>query len=81
MAEKLDKFEFLKRGFAPKYPWDTWLDGSVYRLTRGEDFQCKVSSMRSAARQIAFRRGLHIRTSVSDNSLTIQAYSEPNGKP
>lgn len=53
MARKLDQFPLSK---AAKYPWDEYMDGNVWELTRGEDFDCSVTSMQGAARTQANRR-------------------------
>lgn len=56
MAKKIEVFDWdsaKKRsgggGARPaKYPWDEWLDGSIWQLTGGEDFTGNVDAMRSA---------------------------------
>lgn len=45
MAEKLSDFDWSTPSHLTKsdekavYPWDDWLDGDIWRLTRGEDFE------------------------------------------
>jgi hypothetical protein len=80
MAERLDSFPVRRSHARSKYPWDEWLDGSVWRLTQGEDFTAKLKSMRVYAATTADRRGLKVRMRIDneDNTLTIQAWS-PNG--
>ena len=53
MARKLDQFPLSA---AARYPWDEYMDGSVWELIRGEDFQCSVRSIQGAARAQANRR-------------------------
>ena len=53
MARKLDQFPLST---AARYPWDEYLDGSVWELARGEDFSCSVRSIQGAARAQANRR-------------------------
>jgi hypothetical protein len=53
MPRRLDAFP---PSASSRYPWDEYLDGSVWELTRGEDFQCSVSSFQGAARAQANRR-------------------------
>lgn len=36
MAEKLDTYDFARRG--PTHPWDEWTDGSIWKVKVGEDF-------------------------------------------
>jgi hypothetical protein len=40
MATRLESFCFIgprKR----RYPFDEWMDGSIWQITRGEDFTCQ----------------------------------------
>ncbi len=74
MAKRLDNFEFPRPpGRSPKYPWDEWLDGFAWRLTRGEDFVPTSESFRSMAYDAAELRGLKCQTKIDGDSLTIQA--------
>ena len=68
MAEKLtDDSVFVRRRRAPMYPWHRWLDGSIWRLTRGEDFHNRTpESFRQAVRDQAKKRGLVVRTAMDD---------------
>jgi hypothetical protein len=58
MARKLDQFPLSN---AARYPWDEYLDGSVWELTRGEDFDCSLRSIQGAARNQASRRNGSLR--------------------
>ncbi len=62
MAKKLTEYEFGKAKF--KYPWDQWLDGKIWRLEHGTDFQGEVESMRVNIYTAAKRIGIKVRTSV-----------------
>lgn len=53
MAERIDDLTPL-RGRPPVYPWDTWTDGSAWRIRRGVDFEVSAESM---AAQIRMRAG------------------------
>ena len=44
MAERTDIKELSK---ASKYPWGDWLDGSVWRLRQGDDFE-SLNTFRAA---------------------------------
>jgi len=38
MAEEITDFEFKKRGAESLYPFDLWLNGKIWRLTKEGDF-------------------------------------------
>lgn len=63
-----------KRG---KYPWDEWLNGESWRLTRGVDFQVSLQALRAAASQAAKRQGCRVTTrKVNDTTLVLRAVRE-----
>jgi hypothetical protein len=47
-----------------RYPWDTWLDGRPWKLTRAEDYESRASTVVQNARTQAKRRGGNVRTRV-----------------
>ncbi len=50
MAERIDSMPEKNRSGASRlYPWEDWLDGSVWKLTAGEDFKCSPAGLRSLA--------------------------------
>lgn len=66
MAQKLDTFPeggTAREGYS-RYPWDSWLDGSPWELSPGEDFKVTTKSFRSAAAQAARIRNGGIRTAL-----------------
>jgi hypothetical protein len=76
MAEKLETWQFKKTGRGERYPWDQWLDGSIWVLTKGEDFDCTITAIRSGAFAAAARRRIKVRTSnPDDQTLILQGYS------
>lgn len=79
MAEVLENFEF-SHGSKAKYPWHQWLDGRIWKLTKGIDFDVSPSSFSVSAHQRANREGKKLRTSTSGDSITIQSY-EPEPSP
>lgn len=81
MAERLKSYEFSGVGITT-YPWDEWLDGSIWRLEKGRDFECRYNSFRSHVHVEAKKRGLRVRTSgETATTLVIQAYKpSENGK-
>jgi len=77
MATQLENFAFVGAGRKRKYQWDLWLDGNIWKLTRPDDFQCNVNSLRNGAMQASRHRGLKVRTTiVDDDTIVIQAYED-----
>jgi hypothetical protein len=56
-----------------QYPYDKWLDGRVWEIEQGIDFNCEVKSIRSMLFNAAYRRDLVLRTKTIDNKLMFQA--------
>lgn len=50
MAERIASLGPVRVGSTPLYPWDEWMDGSAWRIRRGEDFAVPVKSMASMIR-------------------------------
>ena len=74
MAEVLDSFEFgMERSI-----WGEWLDGRIWRLERGHDFDVIPDTLDKRARAAAKRRGLKVRVRVRGDVVVIQAY-QPDG--
>jgi hypothetical protein len=63
MARRLDTFPAAS---SARYPWDEWLDGSVWELVRGDDFHAKPTTFRSNAQTQAKRRGGRARTKAAE---------------
>lgn len=59
MARRLEGFPAAT---GARYPWDEWLDGSVWELIRGSDFQSKTPTFRANAQLQAKKRGGRART-------------------
>jgi hypothetical protein len=77
MAKKLDNFPNDEFGQPNrKYAWDEWLNGEIWELTRGEDFDIRVDHFRAQAFTNAKRRGMKLRTNVTDERIILQAYKE-----
>ncbi len=62
MARVVD--EFPEGPEQSRYPWGQWLDGSIWELTHGEDFNGKPNTFRANARVQAKKRGGTIRARV-----------------
>jgi hypothetical protein len=59
MARTLDDFPTLDSQFA----WDEWLDGQVWELHAGEDFEAAMpATFRKTAKRQARARGGNVRT-------------------
>ena len=81
MAEVLDKWPGGGRG-NQKYPFDEWLDGRIWKLVRGTDFENKPSAIRSAAQSFARTRQWKLATSIPDeNTLILQRVSPRELQP
>lgn len=76
MAERIDKLEPL-RGRPAIYPWEQWLDGSAWRIRRGEDFEIPPGSMAAIIRQRADREGMTATCRmVGQDAIEFQVYGE-----
>ena len=73
MAEELESFDF-STGRKAKYDWDKFLNGSIWKLTSGKDFDTSPSSMRCTIFAAAKRRGLNVRSSVRKDDVIFQAH-------
>jgi hypothetical protein len=62
MAQRVDRFPDLPS--TSRYPWGEWLDGSVWELIAGQDFEGKPSGFRSVAITHAKKRNGMVRTRV-----------------
>jgi hypothetical protein len=76
MAKKLKEFDF-NRTSRSAYPWDQWLDGNVWALEAGADFEGKMGKLQSAAYVAAKARGGKVRTQrIDETTLAIQFYTD-----
>jgi hypothetical protein len=57
------------------YPYDQWLDGQIWQLEAGSDYQAKSNSMMTNIRQAAVKRGLKVRTRFVDGGIVVQAFT------
>lgn len=67
MAETLPELPQPRRSdgtFVEIYPWDDWLDGRIWRVKQGVDFQVSPRSFATMVRVTAWRRGLRARTRI-----------------
>jgi hypothetical protein len=61
MPKTLENFPALP---TQRYPWDELMNGQVWQLTRGEDYDAKTSTLVANARAQAKRRGGTLRTRI-----------------
>lgn len=55
-----------------RYPWASWMNGSVWNLVQGSDFHVTPKAFQSAAYAQAKRIGKKLKTTIGDGSITIQ---------
>lgn len=82
MPTILKEFEFKAAatfGHA-KYDWDQLLDGQIYKLTKGVDFDCKPLTMAMLIRKNAERRNVKVRISRDGDTMVIQQYGPAEPK-
>lgn len=72
MAVRLDSFPVRKPGPQVTYPWDMWLNGSVWQATQGDDFTCSVQGFASSVYMNARRLGKRVRVTYDDSTVTFQ---------
>ena len=60
--EALDKFPATARGRAPRYDYDTLLDGTIWSCKRGTDFTCK---------RLSFEQNMRVAAKERDMKLTV----------
>jgi hypothetical protein len=66
MATKLNKFDFsvpssITTTEKAVYPWDEWLDGDIWQIEQGEDFETHPLMMERIIRTRATARGAKVR--------------------
>ena len=73
MATNIDSFSApQQRGIAAKYPYDQWFNGAIWRITQGEDFDCKPQNVRSTLRVQAWRKGLGFTSRIIGDTVEFQ---------
>lgn len=76
MATELQEFPRQLRKGTSRF--DEVLDGRIWRLVQGEDFNSTIPSYRSGVSNIASKRGMKVRTHIDRSNgkvaLIVQAY-------
>ena len=64
MGRRLDHFEFALStpNRRSPYPLDEWMDGSIWAIVRGEDFEGPLKHMQARLRHYASTRGYWVQT-------------------
>ena len=70
MARKVKEMPVSHR--ASRYPWDEWMDGNIWELSPGKDFECSLPSMRQQVYQAAANAELSATTREHEGKLYIQ---------
>jgi hypothetical protein len=70
MAKVVNEFDFRVR--KSRYPWAEWLDGQIWKLTNGTDFDCTPSAFGNAAYRYARRHGMTVRVCVDGDEVHLQ---------
>lgn len=61
------------KGRAEKYNYDEWLDGQIWQLEEGTDFEVNKMSFMTSVRGAAKKRDLKLKSRVTDDAVIIQA--------
>ncbi len=76
MAIKRQSWDQAKLGLGKsKYPWATWLDGSVWEVEVEKDFKCRTDSFVTMTHDAAAKRGGKDRTrKLKNGNVLIQFF-------
>lgn len=72
MAHTINDWPTERKVERADHDWDSLLDGQIWVLTEGADFQAKVESVRSAAYHAARKLGVKVRCMIIRNNLYLQ---------
>lgn len=67
MPVTIDALPKTARGRARKYDFRKQMDGKVYLIVEGTDFNCKVASVRPAVIRSAEETGMKVKTRVTEH--------------
>lgn len=71
MAERIDSLP-ERAGRPPTYPWAEWMDGSAWRIVRGEDFEVEAVTMAAMIRNRARDARTSARAYVDGDAVEFQ---------
>lgn len=81
MAKKLDHFDFSVRHRGSRYNWDKFMDGSTWKVRKGDDFTGNPRSFEANLRTKASLSGKkvrvrNIRDTDNRQAIVFQFYGE-----
>lgn len=59
----------VRKGRPAAYPWDEWLDGRTWTVTRGADYDVSEQSFRTALTAAALRRGGTVKAALAEGRV------------
>lgn len=71
MAEVVSAFP--KTAVGSKYPWSEWMNGQVWKLTKGIDFNCTVESFTTGCHYAAKVSGKRAKTRRDGDTVYVCA--------
>ncbi len=77
----LKSYEFKSSGSrnGRTYDWDKLMDGKIYQLEEGKDYECKQQTVLMMARTQAKKRGMRLRGTKVEGGVVLQAVPSENG--
>lgn len=73
MARTVDEMP-PRQGWS-KYPWEEWMDGQIWELSYGEDFDCAPQNFVIQCHNKAKLLNCRVETRTIDEIVYIQAYA------
>jgi len=78
MAHNVNSSPPLRLPALDSFPWDEWLDGSVWELTAEEDYPgMKDSQMRSFVYRAARARDIPVTTKIPQDGGSVRLQARP----
>lgn len=72
MAERIGNLPPRRLGRPAIYPWAEWMDGSAWRINRGEDFEVSAETMAQLVRERGRRHGVEVSAYPENDSVAFQ---------
>lgn len=80
MAKRIKDIVFPGRGRRPgtgtpisRYPWDTWFDGTTWKVEGGVDFTSTPANFRQTVYQRARVEDMFVETAIQGDDVLIRA--------
>jgi hypothetical protein len=81
MAEILEDHNFSRNKTRSIYPYDEWLDGRIWKLLEGTDYEASLESLRACIYAAAKRRGVMVQTSAIMDGAGIVVQANKKWRP